>query len=548
MLKLIGTGANRYYAWDLLPGSYVIGRKTDKSECDFLIADMTVSRRHARLDISDDGQRCFLTDLHSHNGTYINGEPVTVRIEIYPGTNIQFGNTDFRLVDDAASSSVSTRTQITDSQVEHSVVLPMDEALKPLPSRVIDLPELLPTLFDMARMLVLPEPKEEMLQRSLEMVAKLIPADRLAVFFTSEDSGQLHTGAMHIQGNASPGTFTLSRTIVNEVLSNRSSIRIDAKSDPRFAAQESIIVSEMKSAMAAPLLDEDKVLGILYADTANPIHHYNDDYLRLFATIGHIISSRLTNSALLQERQKREVFEAELARASLIQKNLLPRSVPSVPGYAIEAFQEQCRAVGGDLYDVELLHDGRLLFMVADVSGKGMGAALLMSNILASFRILYLNEQFSLERAVSQVSQQLFKHSASENFATLFIGVLDPGRHSLTFINAGHNPPLLIRNDGRIHHLEPCGTMIGAFDFSDWSCDSVSLDPGDLVVVFTDGLTEAEKDDEFYSDERLEACVRDHRDTSPDALACIIMKEVEAFVKNAPRSDDVTMLIIKRNR
>jgi len=551
MLKLIGNDAQRYYAWDLKPGTYVIGRQSASTDCDLAINDRTVSRRHASLEVSADCSHCSVTDMYSHNGTMVNGRRITGRVDIKLGDHLQFGSAEFKLIDDTApnaQTSKPTKTLLTDQDPERSVLMSMEEVRKPLPARVTDLPELLPTLFNMARMLVLPEPKESMLERTLQLITTIIPADRLAVLFTSDDSNEIYTGALHLPGGKDPGTFTLSRTIVNDILTNKNAILIDdAREDPRFANRQSIIVSDLKSAMAVPLLDEDRVLGILYADTSNPVSRYNDDFLRLFATIGNIIASRLANYSLLEERREKEIFEAELARASLIQQTLLPRELPDVPGYAIEAFQEQCRAVGGDLYDVAALPDGRVVFLVADVSGKGMGAALLMSNILASFRILYSDENFDLTRAVNQVSAQLFRHSAAEHFATLLIGLLDAEKHTMTFVNAGHNPPLVVRTDGRIEQVQASGIMIGAFDYSGWSECTFQFAPGDLLMVFTDGVTEAEHGEDQYSDERLEQLLLSIREKSPCEIAREIMNDVERFAEDTPRSDDITMLIIKRD-
>ncbi|MCP4569627.1 MAG: SpoIIE family protein phosphatase [FCB group bacterium] len=549
MLKLIGTDNNRYYAWNLEPGKYSIGRKTT---CDFVIDDKTVSRKHAELEISPDLRECFLTDLGSHNGTMINGSPLTDRKNVAAGDHIQFGQTEFKISTDETStitSSKSPPTPLSSHTAEKSVLLSMAEALQPLPTRVADRPELLPTLFDMAAMLVLPEPREVMLNRSLGLVSKLIPADRLAVLMIPENSKQVHTAASHLTGGKDPGAFNLSQTIVNEILTEKSAVLItDAKEDPRFAEQKSIIMSEMKSAMAVPLFDEDKVLGILYADTTNPAHHYNDDYLRLFATVGNIIASRLNNYTLLKERQQKQVFEAELLRASMIQKNLLPAVIPEVSGYSIQAVQEQCRSVGGDLYDLELLPDGRLLFLVADISGKGLGAAILMSNILASFRIIYNDESFELMKLVRKVSVQLFKHSAPEHFATLFVGLIDPKSHRMTYINAGHNPPIVMRQSAAMEFLEPSGPMIGIFDSCPWAEESIDLLPGDQLVIFTDGVTEAGAEVEEYSDERLEKLIKDNRHESPQSLAKLIMTDVDEFVVGAARSDDITMVLIKRDK
>ncbi|MEE9443176.1 MAG: SpoIIE family protein phosphatase [candidate division Zixibacteria bacterium] len=547
MIRLIGTDESRYYSWELTPGEYVIGRK---ASCDFTIPDNTISRQHAQITIEDDGRLISIEDLNSHNGTFVNGERLSEKTNIKIGDRIQFGCTDFKIQsgddNDFGKSGSEPRFSGT-ADAENSVLIPMSEALKPLPSQITDLPELLPTLFDMAKMLVLPEPREVMLEKSLELIGKIIPNERLAVLLTKKDHTQVYTAACCLSSGKEPGFFSLSQTILSEILTNKNAIVIDdAGADPRFSSKESIIKSDLKSAMAVPLFDEDAVFGILYADTTNPIKRYNDDYLRLFATVGNIIASKLSNYNLLHERQEKQIFEAELSRASLIQETLVTKEIPEFPGYSIQAVQEQCRAVGGDLYDFTILPDGRLLFLLADVSGKGMGAALLMSNILASFRILYDDTGFDLTRAVNQVSLQMFNHSMADNFATLFIGLINSHTHELCYLNAGHNPPLLVKENGNLEFLEASGTMIGAFDFSSWTEDKVNLNLNDTLIVFTDGITEAGFDDEEYSDERLEKLVIENRNSQPDQLSRIIMKDINNFMGDAPRSDDITMIIIKR--
>jgi serine phosphatase RsbU (regulator of sigma subunit) len=412
---------------------------------------------------------------------------------------------------------------------------------------VTDLPELLPTLFDMAKTLVLPEPQEEMLTRALGLVAKVIPSERLAVLFTSADQNEIFAAATLLPNGRDLGTFTLSRTIVREILTNKSAILIgDPTNDPRFASQQSVIMSAMKSAMAVPMMDQEKVLGILYVDTTNPLHRYSDEYLRLLATFGNIIAARLMNYQLLAERQEKQLIQAELHRAASIQNNLLIKTPPEIAGFDLHAFQRQSRLVGGDLYDVASLPDGRLVFMVADVSGKGLGAALLMSNILASFRIFYNDPTFTLERAVTSVSTQLHRYSAPEDFATLFIGLVSPDDGTVSFVNAGHNPPLVVRTSGTLEYLQPSGTMIGAFDFSTWQEETVQLSSGEFLFIFSDGVTEAMRGEEPYTDQRMERLVVANRAESPETIARRLTEDIELFVGDGPRSDDITMLLVKR--
>ncbi len=550
MLKIVGTDGNQYFAWNLIPGTHVFGRN---KHGDYCIPNRTVSRQHAEIRVSPEGDRHILCDLGSHNGTLHNGQLIDSEVEIKAGDSITFGQVEFRVTDgDPASSGgprVST-TQLAQYEPEKSVLLDINEALKPLPSNITEKPDVLPTLFEMAKMLVLPEPREIMLQRSLVLVAKVIPSQRFAVLFTSEDGDEVYTAATLLPEGKDPGQFNMSRTIVNQILSDKQSILIgDPRENPNFAQQHSIIMSEINSAMAVPLIDEDKVYGILYVDTTNPGHRYTNDHLRLLATFGNIIGARMLNYALLEERQEKQVIEAELARASAIQKYLLQKSLPDTENYNIHSCQEQCRAVGGDMYDVAYLPDGRLLFLVADVSGKGMGAALLMSNILASFRILYDQKDFDLLRAIRQVSRQLCLFSTPADFATLFAGLLDPRNHTVAFVNAGHNPPILIKSDGATEHLEASGIMVGAMPDADWRQETVTLSKGDTLTIFTDGVTEAEAADEsLFGEERLERFLISARDRKAVEICHDLMDEIRDFVQDAPQSDDITLLVLQREK
>jgi len=547
MLKLVGTDGSHLYSFDLRPGIYQLGRSADVPFC---VPDRTISRTHAVIQVTESGREVFVADTGSHNGTMVNGVRITDRRQVGVDDVIQFGRVEFRIREEEQPelrSSRPTAAFYSEHDVEKSMVLPVNEALRTLPSKVTDRPEVFPVLSEMARMLMLTEPREVMLERSLALVNRVIPAERLAVLLTEEGSDELCPAATLLPTGKDPGSFTLSRTIVREIMNNREAAVIgDPQSDPRFAQQQSIIVSQLRSAMAVPLFDEETVLGILYVDSSNPLHRYNNDYLSLLATFGHIIASRLLNYALIAQRQEKQIYEAELRRASNIQQTLLAHDLPRVEGYDVATLQQQCQAVGGDLYDIAVLPNGKLVVLAADVSGKGLGAALLMSNILASFRILYNVTEFSLAEVVRMVSCQLFCSSGAADFATLFVGVIDPRAGSLRYINAGHNPPILARTDGHHDHLEPCGTMIGAFDGCDWGECEAKLEPGDLFVVFTDGVTEADRGDELYGEERLERLLLESRGQTPQELLRTIMADIDNFLGDAPRSDDITMLAVKR--
>jgi sigma-B regulation protein RsbU (phosphoserine phosphatase) len=186
---------------------------------------------------------------------------------------------------------------------------------------------------------------------------------------------------------------------------------------------------------------------------------------------------------------------------------------------------------------------------LADVSGKGMGAALLMSNVLAAFRILYSAPDFDLFDVTCRVSKQLLRVSRPEDFATLFICQLCPESHTLRYINAGHNPPLMVRDNGEVEHLQPSGIPIGAFDISGWKEETLEFGVGDFLFMFTDGVSEAtNRDGEMFEDDRLKEFLLKSQSQSPEELTESVLNEINAFMGGALPSDDVTMIVLRRDR
>jgi sigma-B regulation protein RsbU (phosphoserine phosphatase) len=548
MFKLFSLEGKKLYDWTLERGVYTAGRS---SESDLVIDDSTVSRRHARIEVIDE-DTVNLTDLGSHNGTSVNGYAISATAALKPNDIISFGRVQFKLVPAAEGKTAGSAFSVGDSEQDlaHATLLPIKEALRPLPAAIIDNPKVFQAISEMGRMLILPGSNQEMFGKALELLQDAVPAERAAVLLAQPEDGKLFLAASRASGRRSPGSFTISRTIVRELLNQKNAILIaDPKADSRFAQQQSIVGSGIRSAMAVPLFDQDKVLGILYADTSNPLHRYTEDFLRVTATFGNILAAKIANQNLLKERQAKEVLEAELKVASQIQNQLLPAHLLSIEGYSLSAFQAQCKAVGGDLYDLAQLADGSILMLLADVSGKGMGAALLMSNVLAAFRILYTCEDLSLLEMTCRVSEQLVRSSRPEDFATLFICRLCPKTHTLRYLNAGHNPPMMVRSDGKVEELESSGIPIGAFDMSPWKEGTSEFGVGDLLFVFTDGVSEATNPrGELYQEERLKRFLLSSPRQTPEELTESVLDEIRVFMAGAPQSDDITTLALRRDR
>ncbi len=545
MYRLSSPQHGNRHDWQLQPGTYVIGRVPP---ADLMVNDVTVSRRHAQLDIAANG-KIRLTDLASLNGTLVNDRKITGSVDVKVGDAITFGTVGF-LISSSETAIPKPVVAVTDEAESHTSMssLPIDEALQPLALKDYTNPRIFKAISDMAKMLILPQSADEMFSESLALLQDIVHAERAAVFLAREGSETLTLATYRLSDQKGSDSFAIPRSIVREVLDKKMAVLFsDLISDERFAKQESIVVSGIRSAMAVPLINEQKVLGILYADTADPWQRFDEESLKITATFGNILAAKIINQGLLKERQEKEALESELRIASQIQEELMPKVLPVVPGYAFHAFQMQCKMVGGDLYDAALLRDGRVLILLADVSGKGMGAALLASNILSAFRMLRGNFDFDVAEATTRVNEQLHGSSRSGDFATLFLAVLDANNHTLTYVNAGHNSPLLVRSDGTIEYIEATGMPIGVFDGVGWESRTVTLAAGDRLLAFTDGIPEAiNGTEDFYSDERLEKFTVDHRAEPPDVFATALINDVSNFVGDAPRSDDITLMLLQR--
>ncbi len=247
----------------------------------------------------------------------------------------------------------------------------------------------------------------------------------------------------------------------------------------------------------------------------------------------------------LRDRQRR-AQEQELSVAKKIQQDLLPKGTLAVNGVEVAGFNLPCYAVGGDYFDYFRLPDGRIALAIADVAGKGVPAALLMSNLQAILRA-ETSRGSGVTAVPAQANRQLMESmSGSSKFVTFFYGALDPEARRLSYTNAGHNPPLVVRADGAIEELDAGGLLLGVFPIAEYDEGTVDLLPGDLCVLFTDGVTEAEnKARDLYSDERLQALLRRERGGTAGAIAQAIADDVATFSRGLHQSDDVTVIVVK---
>lgn len=263
-------------------------------------------------------------------------------------------------------------------------------------------------------------------------------------------------------------------------------------------------------------------------------------------SLGNIMISAIENARLFQEELNKKRLESELNLATEIQKGLLPRSLPEVHGFSCAATSIPSKQVGGDYYDFIRLNDGRLIIAIADVSGKGMPASLLMANVQAALRVLApLN--MKLEELVARINAIVYHNTSPDKFVTFFGAIFDPEDKSFAYINAGHNPPYVIRADGRVEELHEGGIILGIVeDAPPYNSGICYLEIGDTVVMYTDGVSEAmNNNNEEFGEQQLKDIVMYSRHLDAAAIMESVVLGVHKHADGAPQSDDITLAVVK---
>ena len=263
-------------------------------------------------------------------------------------------------------------------------------------------------------------------------------------------------------------------------------------------------------------------------------------------TFALLISLLLVNLLVLLEVADRLSLKGELEVAREIQLAMLPSGTYTAADIEICGITRPANTVGGDFYDVLTMRDGRVILAVGDVAGKGSPAALLMALLLAVLRTL-VDEELEPPELTARLNAQIWRHSPPSRFITLFYGVYDPTDGSLTYVNAGQNPPLIKRRDGRFERLMSTGIALGMFDRSTYASVQTRIDPGELLILYSDGITEAENPaGQPLEEPGLQAIVDSHPTASPAQLGAHIIEAVETYAQASRFADDLTILILKR--
>jgi sigma-B regulation protein RsbU (phosphoserine phosphatase) len=301
--------------------------------------------------------------------------------------------------------------------------------------------------------------------------------------------------------------------------------------------------------LAVPIEVDEERRGVLVVgdkESRSGVGPFPDEDRRALALFANQAALALEQARLHQEALEKERLEREMELAAQIQKGILPRSLPVVDGYELLGWTRPARDVGGDYWDVLRLPDGRLAMLVADVSGKGVSAALLVSTVHSALRLLLARGE-SISGMLQAVNQHLVEFSASNKFATLLLVTLDVASGELSFVNAGHNPGVILRGDGTVELLPACAVPLGLLPSPSYAETVQRLDPGDLLCIYSDGVTEAAaRDGEEWGPGRLEALLRAQHAAPLSEVRASLDRSLREFVAGQPQGDDQTVLLVRR--
>jgi phosphoserine phosphatase RsbU/P len=547
-----------------------IGRSSRNDIC---ISDPFASRLHAEIRREND--QVLLVDNGSANGTFVNGQRVTGSLRLGVGDIVRIGETEIEY-SSGEQDMLSGATVYLTGLAGQS--LPADTITSPIPARsTTDLissirsgaisgearsssgartamkPEApgrdLLSIVSQVGIALLPRTSlEDTLKMTIDLVFQAIPAERGFLFL--KENGELSCKIARGASEAALPTASqvqLSRSITNKVLSEGASVLTsDAMHDPRFQSQHSVVLSQIRSVMAVPLASGEEIFGMVYVD--NPFNNrFQEEDLKVLTTIASVASIKIENDRLLEERLEKRRMEEELKVASEIQMRLQPFSPPKLDGWEMTGVSFPCREIGGDYYDfIQRKRDSHLIVAVGDVSGKGTGAAILMSSLHAAVRA-QSQTRASISEVMGEINQYIFENSPSNKFITLFYGDVDPETGTLQYSNGGHNAPIFVRASGEVERLDKGGLPIGMMQGSVYGEESVVFQPGDVLVIYSDGITESinERDEEF-DEERLIDVVRNNLGRSASGIRDRIDEALSRFVGATAPVDDMTLMIIKR--
>lgn len=523
----------------------VLGRSRD---ADIFIPDQWLSRMHAEILLDRGG--LMVADLGSKNGTLVNGLRIQGPTPLRKGDQIKLGD-----------HLVTVQWGIEDDETEDDIqaigtkvfsVRSLQEGVLRAPANPEDLVRknrVLTVLTGAAAALLAHKPISETFDQILDILFAAVEAERGAIAIFAGPAGAQIPEVRASKTRRGEPILKVSRSISRRVLKEEVSILLpNVLEDAALQSQQSIVTTGIRSAMCAPLWHSDggkeSVIGVVYLDSRERTHTFSEEDLELVTALASVAAAKIENARLLEESLEKRRLEEDMRVAAEIQRSMLPKASPLISGYDVAAGTEPCRAVGGDYFDFHVTKD-RLTFVLGDVSGKGTGAALIMTILRAAVRDYWLDEDLLL--ALGQMNNVVTQNVPANKYVTFFLGRLNLATGEMHYVNAGHNAPILARGSGGVDRLETGGMVLGLFEDAAYEVGSVRIEPRDRLIVFTDGFSETwNGKGEELGEEGLTRFVLDAPGTSADSLKEHLLRKADEFAEGLKATDDRTIIVVCR--
>ena len=545
--------------YEVAKSKNVIGRHPD---CQIVLEVGAVSRQHAQIIFQDN--QFFVEDLLSRNHTFLNDNDIFEKgpVELNEGDSVRICDVSFAF----HASEGTAESEVEDATVDAGQVsaLFVDdegiEATATIMSKVdissfrgraqfVSSPEAkLKALLEITSSLGKALSLEEVLPNVLSSLFKIfMQADR-GFLGLKNDQGVLVPRWTKARRADAEDTIRVSRTIVNQVMDSQEAIlSADAATDERFNMSQSIADFRIRSMMCAPLIDSDgKSMGVIQVDTLDQSKRFQQDDLDVLASVAAQAGIAIDNAQMHEKALLQQALERDLQLAHDVQTGFLPSNPPELESYEFYQYYHPANHVGGDYYDYIRLTDGRIAVIVADVVGHGVAAALMMAKLSAETRFS-LASQPNLAAAMNQLNDRL-SEIATDRFVTLIAVLLDPNTHTATMVNAGHMSPMHRHADGSVDEpiVEEADLPLGVMEGVEYEQCEVTLQPGDSLTMYTDGINEAmNSDDEEYGIDAIRKHVEE-KDASVQELGETILSDVRQFIGKSPQYDDMCLVCLRR--
>ena len=511
--------------------------------------DPALSRYHLCLDPLDGGWQ--VRDCGSRNGTVVNSTTLTAPHRLHPGDRIYAGHLTIDVHDSQDQGTERVVRFIPQDAAEPkrgaTIITSLDEVLgqarkadRGRADSSLTSTRAVRALIRAGQELAGHRPLDELFGVILDLALAAVDARR-GVILTDEN------GNLVIRASRGEG-FSISTRLRDQILHERSALLIkDAQLDSALRNQQSIIAQRVRSIVAAPLQTDDRVIGLIYVDNGTTFRPFSHEDLDLLTVMANVAAIRIEHARLAAVEQQEKVTQSELAQAGEIQQSLLPSEAPRVRGYELAGFNLPCRAVGGDYYDFLSYSDGRLGVLIADVCGKGLGAALMMSSLQARVQML-VEARPDCAGALTALNRNLAPRFPIGRFITAFYALLDGDTGALQYANAGHNYPLVLRQTGDVEWVREGALVLGLCDGIQYENHRLTLNPGDLLVLYSDGVTEAlSPQGEQLGEKRLADFLAENCADNCSRLTEKLVSYVRGWCGSPALADDFTIVLVRRN-